>query len=623
MKKYKLFAGICILLMFNILSSNAWGYQTNNLLSEHPRILMIQGEEDMVWQSVKTNPVWEKMHEAIMAISDEMLHDEVLERNIEGRRLLAVSREVLNRVFYLSYAYRMTGEDRYAKRAEKEMLSAAGFSDWNPTHFLDVAEMTMALAIGYDWLYHKLSLQSRQKIREAIVTKGLEPSFDSRYNWFLGATSNWNQVCNAGMTYGALAIYEDHPELASEVIDRAYRSIVLPKAEYEPVGAYPEGYGYWNYGTSFNVMFLSAADKIWPGRFDYEKYAAFMNTGSFMQHMLGPSGMCFNFGDNRAGGGLSPAMFWFARKNNDPSLLYNELRFLDVDDYSGFARSRLLPALMVWGTGVDFDAITEPAHSFYVTQGPMPLAIKRTSWRDPKAIYLAIKAGSAKESHAHMDVGSFIMEADGVRWASDLGVQSYHPLESKGMNIWNYAQDSQRWQVLRLTNHVHNTLTVNGQLQGVDGYAKIDRHGDDPEFSFAITDLSSMYDTQLAQAIRGAAVVDEEYVVIRDEIKSGEQPAVVRWKMLTEADVVITDNHTATLKKNGKTMVLRVDQPAEIQLKTYSTQPTTDYDEPNPGTMMIGFEVELPANTSGTLHVKLIPGSSNTRAEHNKGLSAW
>ena len=32
--------------------------------------------------------------------------------------------------------------------------------------------------------------------------------------------------------------------------------------DYGPDGAYPEGYGYWGYGTSFNVMFLSAVEKL-------------------------------------------------------------------------------------------------------------------------------------------------------------------------------------------------------------------------------------------------------------------------------------------------------------------------------------------------------------------------
>ena len=51
---------------------------------------------------------------------------------------------------------------------------------------------------------------------------------ESKYNSWLKAEHNWNQVCNAGMTYGAMAIYEDQPVLAKEIINRAISSIVLP-----------------------------------------------------------------------------------------------------------------------------------------------------------------------------------------------------------------------------------------------------------------------------------------------------------------------------------------------------------------------------------------------------------
>jgi hypothetical protein len=32
---------------------------------------------------------------------------------------------------------------------------------------------------------------------------------------------------------------------------------------YQPDGAYPEGYGYCGYGTKFNILFLSAMEKIY------------------------------------------------------------------------------------------------------------------------------------------------------------------------------------------------------------------------------------------------------------------------------------------------------------------------------------------------------------------------
>jgi hypothetical protein len=39
-----------------------------------------------------------------------------------GRRLLGTSRELLQRVFYLSYAYRMTEDVRYLLKAKAEMV---------------------------------------------------------------------------------------------------------------------------------------------------------------------------------------------------------------------------------------------------------------------------------------------------------------------------------------------------------------------------------------------------------------------------------------------------------------------------------------------------------------------
>ncbi|MDA0195651.1 MAG: hypothetical protein O2887_11760 [Bacteroidetes bacterium] len=117
-------------------------------LSGHPRILLLKEEEASIQTSITDSPVWEKMHRAIIEESENMIDLPPLERIQIGRRLLSVSRECIRRVFYLSYAYRMTGDESYFQKAEEEMLAISGFNDWNPTHFLDVAEMTMGMAIG-------------------------------------------------------------------------------------------------------------------------------------------------------------------------------------------------------------------------------------------------------------------------------------------------------------------------------------------------------------------------------------------------------------------------------------------------------------------------------------------
>ena len=584
-------------------------------LPPHPRILLLKEDEAAVRNSIASNPVWKKMHEAILKECGRIEGLPPLERIQIGRRLLSVSRECIRRVFYLSYAYRMTGEGKYFQRAEKEMLAVAGFTDWNPSHFLDVAEMTMGMAIGYDWLNDKLSEESKQLIRVAILKKGLEPSFDDKYNGFLKATHNWNQVCNAGMTFGALAVADAYPDTAKQIIDRALTTISLPMEDYNPDGAYPEGFSYWGYGTSFNVMFLSAMEKAFDSDFGLSVLPGFLKTPAFREHMIGTTGACFNWGDCSPGSNLSPAMFWFAQKNADPSLLWMEKKFLDKDDYSGFTGDRLLPAVIIWGKEIHLDKITAPASRVYVGQGPSPVALMRTSWSNPNGIYLGFKAGSASVNHAHMDIGSFIMESDGVRWASDFGMQDYESLESKGIQVFGRTQDAQRWTIFRLNNLVHNTLTVDGRLQLVSGYSKIDRFSDKAAFTFAISDLSTVYAGQLANLSRGAAIVDESYVVIEDELTTLDTLTKVRWTMLTTAQVSIEKNNEALLTKNGRQLTLRVDSPAKVKLKTWSTQPSTTYDAANPGTTLVGFEIELPANSKEVFAVKLIPQGSEKKAK--------
>jgi hypothetical protein len=590
----------------------------------HPRILLAGGEEKAIQAAVTGSPVWTKMQQTILKASDEIIGLPPVERIQIGRRLLDKSREALRRLFHLSYAWRVTGDEKYFLRAEKEMLAVSNFSDWNPTHFLDVAEMTMAVAIGYDWLYDKLSPESRRIIREAIVKKGIEPSLDERYNWFQKVEHNWNQVCNAGMTYGALAVWEDHPELSRQVIDRALATISLPMEAYGPDGAYPEGYSYWDYGTSFNVMFLSAIEKAFSSDFGLSETSGFMKTAGFLENMTGATDLCFNWGDCRLGGHLNPAMFWFAQKKNDPSLLWVEKHYLLKDDYSKFSGNRLLPAIMVWGTGTSLDRVTEPAQKVWTGQGANPVCLMRTSWNDPNAIYLGFKAGSASVNHGHMDIGSFIMESDGVRWASDFGMQEYESLESKGIQLFGRTQDAQRWKVFRLNNYVHNTLTIDGRLQLVKGYAKIDRHSDKPGFPYAVSDLSTVYEGQLAAVKRGVGIVDKQYVVVQDELTTLDKSTTVRWTMLTFAEVTITGKNTAILRKDGKELLMRVESPANITMKTWSTEPATDYDAPNPGTALVGFEVTVPAGKKETLNVLLIPQGKGKKVKSKvKPLQDW
>lgn len=589
----------------------------------HPRILLLEGEEEQIRDLTESDEAWKKVYFLILNQSNEILGKPELTRKLVGRRLLSTSRELLRRVFFLSFSYRMTRDARFLEKAEKEMMAVAGFSDWNPSHFLDVAEMTTGMAIGYDWLYGGLSLENRKTIRDAILNKGIRPSQNNSYNGWLKSSNNWNQVCNTGMVYGALAIQEDFPDLSAEIIDRAFETIHLPMEEYGPDGVYPEGYGYWGYGTTYNVLFLSAVAKTSYGDRGLASTPGFTETGDFLKHMLTPTGSNFNWSDNTANTNIKPAMFWFAQHTNDPSLLWSEKRFLAQSDFSSFKWINSLPAMLIWGKGIPLSDISEPTEKFWMGQGSNPVAMMRSSWTDPRAVYTGFKAGSPSVNHGHMDIGSFIMEANGVRWAADLGRQDYESLESLGMKIFGKDQDAERWTVFRMSTYSHNVLIVDNEQQRVAGYAGIDRYSEAEEFMYAISDISAVYDGQLKKATRGVGLREGAYTIIRDEIETLNKTTMIRWNMVTYADVTL-GNKEAVLTAEGETLHLKVMGPDHLQMKTWSTAPTNNYDAENPGTIMVGFECEIPAGSTEAFEVILVPGDTLGTADFlNINLRDW
>ena len=606
--------------------------QQVNELPPHPRILLFAGEELKIKENIAADPVLNKIHQVIMGECERILLQPELQNIKLGRRLLQVSQEALQRIFYLSYAYRIYGDEKYLLKAEKEMLSIATFSDWNPSHFLDVAEMTMAMAIGYDWLYEKLSPVSRELIKSAILRNGIDPSLNRNFaTW----TNNWGQVCNAGITYGALALFEDFPELSKLVIDRAVETIRTPMRVYDPDGAYPEGFEYWVYGTSFNLLFISAIEKALKTDYGLSELPGFMKTADYYLNMTGPSDTCFNYADCDAQymTRLHPSMFWFASKLDRTSLLWVERRHIENERFEGlrfaangrFVGERLLPTALIWASHLRLSDIQPPTpgETIWVGHGTTPVALMRTSWTDPKAIFVGFKAGRGNAPHGHIDAGSFVMEANGVRWASDFGHQEYTSLEEHGVDLWNMGQNSQRWQVFRYNNFAHNTLTVNDQLHTVSGASDIVSWSADASFMNAVIDLSKVFEGQLSKSLRGVAIVDRQYVAVRDEITTTDKEATVRWTMLTAAKARITGKNSIELTKDGKKLTLQVVEPAKVTMKTWTTTSPNVFDYPNPGTILVGFEVNVPAGTSMALTVKLIPQNAKQTSSKLPELKEW
>lgn len=585
----------------------------------HPRLLANAADFESLRASLgKTSATRDRLAAAIIQHADLLSEVEPVTRTLQGKRLLGQSRRCLERLVNLSMAYQLTGKTKYVDRGKQEMLAVAAFSDWNPSHYLDVAEMTLAMAIGYDWMFDALDETSRQTIRQAIRDKGVALPFTTKHNRWVRATNNWGQVCHCGMTAGALAILEDEPQLTAKTIQNAIQNLPRSMKAFAPNGSYPEGPGYWAYGTSFNVVLLAMLEAALGSDFQLSDSDGFGETGQYLSLVTGPSGETFNYADGGAGRRPQAALYWFAHRYQRPDwLLGEDARLIaEIDgfenDDAGSGRNRLLPLALLWISRDEGelrgDEIQMPLH--WQSESETPVSVHRSSWTDPNATFVGLKAGSPSAPHGQMDSGSFVLDADGVRWALDLGAEGYHGIESRGMNLWSAAQDSDRWTIFRQSNAGHNTLVIDEKLQRAKGHAAIIKFSAEPDFAHSVADLSEVYAGQADRVRRGVALLPSGEVLLQDELGGLDPGSRVRWGMITPAQVESQDGNTLHLQQGDRRLDLTIVSPSDASWSILNTeQPRQEWDSPNPGTRMVAFEIEAPSSGSLRLVVVATPGS--------------
>lgn len=589
--------------------------QIDQRQGQHPRLLATRTELAALRQKAQTNSLRRSLADAVVKQADQLLEASPITRTLQGRRLLGQSRRCVGRVITLAMAYHLTEDRRYVQRCRQEMLAAAQFSDWNPSHFLDVAEMTFALAIGYDWLYDQLDEPARKEIRTAIIQKGVILPLETRHRGWVRSRNNWGQVCHGGLTAGALAVMEHHPDLAARTVHNALHNVTYSMAAYAPKGSYPEGPGYWSYGTSYNVLLIGVLESALGSDFGLSGAPGFCTTGQYPSLACGPSGLFFNYADGGAGRSPQSILFWFASRFDRPDWLQGEPerwseRFAAQQRSSRASYGgRLAPLALLWmPEPISCSDLRMPLHWF--SDGHTPITVHRTSWTDPAATYIGLKAGSPSANHGQMDIGAFVLDSDGVRWAVDLGAEGYHGIESRGMNLWSRAQNSDRWTIFRQSNHGHNTLVIDGQLQQAAGSGRVVGFSENPSFPHSVVDMTSVYDGQAQSVFRGVALLPTGQVLIQDHLTGLAPGARVRWGMITPGSPQNLGRPTVGLQQSETELALSIFSPQKVSWYEVDTaKPRKPWDSPNPGTRMIAFDAVAPPSGELTLAVLATPGS--------------
>ncbi|MHC4442096.1 MAG: heparinase II/III domain-containing protein [Planctomycetota bacterium] len=568
----------------------------STLRPDHPRLMVLNQDLTRARGFIKTEPEAGKMYRALGRSAEKILNQPTVEYKIIGPRLLQQSRKCLSRVYTLATMYRLTGDRRFAQRAEKEMLAAASFPDWNPRHFLDTAEMTHALAIGYDWLYDVIPPTSKNTIVKAIIEKGLKQSLESysTKSWWVKSPYNWNQVCNGGMTIGALAIADEDPELAAKIIEKAVESIRLPTKTLTPDGGWYEGPGYWNYAMSYTAYYLAAMHTALGTDFGLHQSPGLAETGLFRIHCIGPTNLTFNYADasTKAGPGNAVPMFYFARIFDNPVYAWHQRRH--------WQGPNALDLLWFDPRGTDAQGTSLPLDAFFKN---VDVVFLRSAWNDPDAFFVGFKGGANPANHAQLDLGTFVLDAMGQRWAVDLGADEY--------NLPGYF-GNKRWTYYRMRTEGQNTLVINGENQNPKAKAPIIAFESTPAKSFAVADLSAAYANFADRVHRGLAMIDKKRVLIQDEIQA-DKPLEVEWSMHTNAKVKIK-GQTALLSMDNKKLRLRALTPTQSKwlVQTVDLKPPH---RPTPNTRKLILQLRTkPPLTS----IAVLISSQSDKAAHKK-----
>jgi hypothetical protein len=459
---------------------------------------------------------------------------------------LDIARLFCLRIQTLGIIWLLGGDDRYRDRAKAELLAVCAFPDWRGDKFLVTAETAFGAAIGYDWLHDSLSAEERAQASSAILEKAVQPGLDqfaappSSPDWTRTAM-NWNLVCNGALMTAALSVWESGDPRAINLFSLCLASIAVGFGGYAPDGGWAEGPGYWHYATQYAIYLLDGLSTALGTDLQLDAAAGLADTGLFRLHAAGPSGKLFNFGDGTEEHSGGYWLFWLARRYRHPIEARVERHLRKVH-----------PMDLLWFDENDRDPARLPTAKHFRAADVVML---RGDWRDPNATYLGIKGGANDAcEHGHYDLGSFVLDSLGVRWAIDLGPDDY--------NLPDYFKPAMRSRYYRTSTIGHNTIVIDGACQPVDARAAIVRTSFGGSVSCVVIDLSMAYPGTVS-ALRGFALIDRRHVLIVDEIVPKERPISVDWQMHSAATAAISAA-AATLAAGGgaPSFHLRIVDPA-------------------------------------------------------------
>lgn len=564
-----------------------------------------------------------------------------------------LARASIDHLILCSYAYRTTGEQKFLDEVKKIIAQRNADPFWSKhpegksIAYLSPAEITMGMAIAYDWLYYELTEPERAAIRSSITTKPFEQGENKvKTSWLYNEVNNRGQVHNSGIMATALAMYDYDKAFANKWMEYSYDGIHhIVEGIYGTTGSTQEGYGYWEYGTSFQTCYNEMLRTVFGNDSGLSDNVGFTRTADYNLYMsdhIAPFAFSDGGRDNLSCG---VAPWWLACRYQRPEIL-NTVMYLQ-----GIGRkvaSRIAPIItfsLSKYPKLDLSGISRPSSDVWVdtNESVTPVVLVRTGWTCTDGDkYLGLKGGYASVSHGHMDVGTFEYHARGERWSVDNSVGGYAHYTNKNLSGSGQTATSGyvKWLALAYNSLGHSTMSFANYDSTAGGIKKthntdhivaatskatiLETYNTTSEKGGKI-DMTKTLKGQVKSASRKAVIKDGAYLLVEDRIEAlSNQDGKMIWRMITPPGVVaeIIGGKSIKLSQNGKTMYLHPEfsgNVTNLQLRNWGA-----FDAAHPGKTgewgwtasdykvsevikanVVGFTVTIPKGTTVTVSTTL------------------
>jgi len=501
----------------------------------------------------------------------------------------SLSRDMTN----LALAYVLAGERAYLERCRSMVLSICEWEVWSDPDYptperpfpccLDTWSLLSGIATAFDLLYDEFTGEEREKIKNAMIEKGIIPIRDyalKKGTW-LYSPERWPNgyaMLHAGFGIGALSLLGECREAEEWVEFEKEKTLQFLDREVGPDGGLIEGLGYGNAAIAPLLKFMVALERTTGD--SMLDHPAIRNVMLLALYTLAPGGKtAVNFCDAGGPEGCKPTFsllmaYLAAVKGNKYAQWYLAETGLYKEDWG---RDNLFKILW-FNPSVEARIPSDlPRYRHFRYTG---WVVMRSGW-GPSDTLVAFKSGPYR-GHGHTDQNSFIINCSGEWLLNDKGYQRYErPYPSDTPDI-----DEEKIRLMHVFSHDtigHNCVLVDGRGQERVGGKIVEFNG----WNFGATvvgDASEAY-PNLTKALRRLIFIEPNTIIVRDILES-DRPRMFSFLMhTTKEGKVKTHGREITIEAQKSRLRAYVIKPEEvtIEVKTY----------PYPRTREEGHYVEI------------------------------